>query len=229
MRARVPTPRAQELTNLPLDQTMDYPRPYKLRNFYTEKEVAQHNCHDDCWVSLFNKVYDLTKLLQENYTKPECDPITLAAGTDITHWFDLETFCVSNLLKVLFLQPKTFIDAKSGLKQYYAPTGRYLHLPPVGPDSDWNQADFTVPWWQDNRFIIGSLTSKTRQLRVINTLTKHDTVIECADEESINEILDRYLITNQHAASYTWKRLGKPLNMAKTLDENGIVDDTREL
>lgn len=86
-----------------------------------------------------------------------------------------------------------------------------------------------MPWWQDNRFIIGSLTSKTRQLRVINTLTKHDTVIECADEESINEILDRYLMTNQHAASYTWKRLGKCLNMAKTLDENGIVDDTREL
>lgn len=102
MRARVPTPRAQELTNLPLDQTMDYPRPYKLRNFYTEKEVAQHNCHDDCWVSIFNKVYDLTKLLQENYKKPECDPITLAAGTDITHWFDLETFCVSNLLKSYF-------------------------------------------------------------------------------------------------------------------------------
>jgi uncharacterized protein (UPF0210 family) len=99
----------------------------------------------------------------------------------------------------------------------------------MGPDSDWNQADLTVPWWQDNRFIIGSLTSKTRQLRIINTLTKHDNVIECADEESINEILDRYLTTNQHASSYTWKRLGKPLNMAKTLDENGIVDDTREL
>ena len=66
----------------------------------------------------------------------------------------------------------------------------------MGPDSDWNQAEFSVPWWQDNRFIIGSLTSKTRHLRVINTLTKHDTVIECADEESINEILDRYLVTN---------------------------------
>ena len=102
MRARVPTPRAQELTNLPLEQTKDYPRPYKLRNFYTEREVAQHNCHDDCWVSLFNKVYDLSKLLQENYTKPECDPIQLAAGTDITHWFDPETLNVRNLHKFYF-------------------------------------------------------------------------------------------------------------------------------
>ena len=60
-------------------------------------------------------------------------------------------------------------------------------------------------------------------------MTKHDTVLECAQEETVNEILDRYLATNQHAASYTWKRLGKPLDMAKTLDDNGIVDDTREL
>ena len=60
-------------------------------------------------------------------------------------------------------------------------------------------------------------------------MTKHDTAIECADEESINEILDRYLSINQHAASYTWKRLGKPLDMSKSLDENGINDDTKEL
>lgn len=96
MRARVPTPRAQEVANLPVEESKNYPRPYKLRNYYTEREVSEHNCHDDCWVSLFNKVYDLTKLLHENYTKPECDPIVLAAGTDITHWFDEETRKVRN-------------------------------------------------------------------------------------------------------------------------------------
>ena len=30
-------------------------------------------------------------------------------------------------------------------------------------------------------------------------------------EETINEILDRYKDINEHAASYTWKRLGRPL------------------
>ena len=45
----------------------------------------------------------------------------------------------------------------------------------------------------------------------------------------MNEILDRYLSHNSHAYSYTWKRLGKPLNMALTLGENGIVDESDEL
>jgi len=45
----------------------------------------------------------------------------------------------------------------------------------------------------------------------------------------MNEILDRYLDLNVHAASYTWKRIGKVLDMQKTLDDNGIPDETDEL
>ena len=52
----------------------------------------------------------------------------------------------------------------------------------------------------------------------MNTLTKHDDKIEVASEESLNEILDRYLEINSHAASYTWKRLGKVLDMSLNLD-----------
>jgi cytochrome b involved in lipid metabolism len=67
------------------------PRCYKLRRYYLPQEVQEHNSADDCWISMFNKVYDLTKLLAENYQSPLCDPIVLSAGTDITHWFDLLT------------------------------------------------------------------------------------------------------------------------------------------
>ena len=35
----------------------------------------------------------------------------------------------------------------------------------------------------------------------------------------MNEILDRYLELNEHAASYTWKRLGRPLDMDQTMEE----------
>ena len=42
----------------------------------------------------------------------------------------------------------------------------------------------------------------------------------------MNEILDRYLEINKHAASYTWKRLTRPLDMDKTLEENDIPDET---
>lgn len=40
--------------------------------------------------------------------------------------------------------------------------------------------------------MIGRLTKKTRKIRLINMLTKHDDILEVACEESINEILDRY-------------------------------------
>ena len=91
-------------------------------------------------------------------------------------------------------------------------------MPPVGPDSDWTAEDFTVPWWDDQRYIVGFLTTNVRVIRIINTLTRHDSRIECAAEETMNEILDRYLSINSHAASYKWKRLGKVLDMDKNLD-----------
>ena len=104
-----------------------------------------------------------------------------------------------------------------------------MHMPPDGPESDWNSTEFIVPWWQDERYCIGKLTKQTRPIRIINTLTKHDNVVEVASEETINEILDRYLVINAHAASYTFKRLGKVLDMGKSLEANGIPDDTEEM
>ena len=79
-----------------------------MRNYYTPKDVAVHNAYNDCWVSLFNKVYDLTKLLHDNHTKPECDPIVLAAGTDITHWFDPATLAVRKKFKLFVKQTFVF-------------------------------------------------------------------------------------------------------------------------
>ena len=110
------------------------------------------------------------------------------------------------------------------------PTGRYLHVPPAEPNSDWDPTAFQIPWWQDDtRYCIGKLTARTRNIRLINTLTKQDDTIEVASEESLNEILDRYLEYNVHAASYTWKRLGKVLDMSKSLEQNQIFDERDEM
>ena len=77
--------------------------------------------------------------------------------------------------------------------------------------------------------MIGRLTKKERKINIMNTLCKGDEeVISVASEETLNEILDRYLQYNVHAASYTWKRLGKKLDMDLTLVENGIADETQE-
>ena len=93
MRARVPTPRESRPSKH--EETKIIPRPYKLRRFYTPKEVALHSTGTDCWVSFFDKVFDLTLLISKSHDSPLCDPIILAAGTDITHWFDSETEYVS--------------------------------------------------------------------------------------------------------------------------------------
>lgn len=103
-----------------------------------------------------------------------------------------------------------------------------MHIPPIEPDSSWDPSSFQTPWWRDRSLCIGRLTVKTRKLRIINMLSKDDDIIEVCSEETMNEILDRYMPSNEHAASYTWKRLGRPLDMDITLEENDIPDETVE-
>lgn len=48
-------------------------------------------------------------------------------------------------------------------------------------------------------------------------------------EETLAEILQRYLRYNGHAHSYTWKYNGLSLDMSRTLSGNGILDNDLEL
>ena len=114
-RARVPTPKISKRVESDgqgdiTSYIQNLPSQYKVRRFYLPDEVALHNTADDCWVSLFNQVFDLTKLIYENSESPLCDPIVLAAGTDVSHWFNEET-----------REPKTYIDPLTNLKTYYCP------------------------------------------------------------------------------------------------------------
>jgi hypothetical protein len=72
----------------------------------------------------------------------------------------------------------------------------------------------------------GNLSKKTRQIIVINTLTKQENTIKVCGEESIIDIQDRYLAFNGHAKGYMWKRQGILLDMNCTLEENGIPDQS---
>ena len=85
MAARIPTPVYSKKSGY--KDAKHLPKPFKLRRYYTPTEVALHNTADDCWVSFFNEVYNLSKLIQDNYSN-ECQPLIKAAGSDITHWFD---------------------------------------------------------------------------------------------------------------------------------------------
>ena len=222
--ARVPTPKISHMKDSKILDGDNYKKGigacYKLRRFYLPSEVAKHNTSNDIWVSIFNQVFDLTKLIAENSASPLCDPIVLSAGQDISHWFEQET-----------REPKTYIHPKTNQKEYLCPQGRYLHVPPCNGQSDHIEevVKFDLPWWLDEeKYLIGRLTKKVRKINLVNTLTKDEQTLEVASEENMNEILDRYLPYNLHAASYTWKRLGKVLDMNGSLAENGINDETAE-
>mmetsp|Transcript_13959 Transcript_13959/g.16681 ORF Transcript_13959/g.16681 Transcript_13959/m.16681 type:complete len:213 (-) Transcript_13959:116-754(-) len=185
--------------------------------FFTASEVAQHNVEEDCWVSFFGKVYNLTKLAESNKGNILLKPILRFAGEDISHWFDEKT-----------MEVKTCEDPKSGITVPYVPYGRFLHVPPNEPVTSW-ATDFVTPWWQDEKNCVGILSKKPRKIRVVNTLTSQDHELEVASEETLMEIQKRYFAINKHAGSYTWKRLKKPLNMQKTLEENHVFDESEEM
>ena len=168
---RVPTPRISKPKDSEIIADEMYknnigPR-YKLRRFYLPQEVATHTTANDCWVSLFDGVYDLTRLISENSDDPLCDPIVLAAGTDITHWFDPQT-----------KDPKTYVNPVSNEKEFLCPMGRFLHVPPKGADvtvKDEAVVEYAVPWWQDpEKYSIGRLTTLVRRIMIVNTLTKDE-------------------------------------------------------
>ena len=186
--------------------------------YYTPEEVRFHNCADDCWVSIFNKVYDISELIKEN-RGPLANPLIEAAGTSISHWFSDKTGDV-----------KTYVDPVRGINMPFTPMGRFIHVPP--PDPKDNTPAVELPWWKDTRLIVGELTARTRMIKLVNMTTRGEDVITVCSEETINDIRDRYMEYNAHACSYTFKALIKGefvcLDMTQTLDTNGVLDESDE-
>ncbi|EGZ22208.1 hypothetical protein PHYSODRAFT_489670 [Phytophthora sojae] len=185
--------------------------------FFTPREVATHNLTKDCWVSINHRVLDLSPLIEEN-PGALVQPLVLHAGEDISHWFDPDTEDV-----------KYHIDPERNLSVPFTPYGCFLHVPPPDPTAKWRTADL-LPWWRDPQYVVGRLTKKARWLEVVNVLTQQRHSLEVCCEETLAEIQTRYLRLNAHAGSYTWKHLEDdefvPLNMQRTLDENGIPDES---
>ncbi|RLN96183.1 hypothetical protein BBJ28_00025178 [Nothophytophthora sp. Chile5] len=157
-------------------------------------------------------------------TGPLTQPLVLHAGENISHWFDPETEDVRVSLGI-----KHHVDPERNLSLPFLPYGPFLHVPPLEPTAQWRTADF-LPWWRDPRYVVGRLTKKARWLELVNVLTQQQHALEVCCEETLAEIQTRYLRVNVHAGSYTWKHLDDdefvPLQMQRTLDENGIPDES---
>ncbi|XP_026757775.1 cytochrome b5 domain-containing protein 1 [Galleria mellonella] len=219
---------------------------YTKQEWYTPAEVAVHNRAGDCWVSLNGKVYNLTPWLQEQFRICKCTKhcscpiknwycgedcveycpcfkrgflycdrkrlsmtILAYAGKDISHWFKGEE-CVR------------YIHPIVGSSTVYLPHGPGPEQPVV-PSTRWRPQQ--NPWWTDGRYVVGKVTAKTRPIRITNTLTSSTVTLEVCSEETLYQIMMRYLPHNSHMLSYTWRYLGKPLHYDQTLEENGIPDE----
>ncbi|XP_027628947.1 cytochrome b5 domain-containing protein 1 isoform X2 [Tupaia chinensis] len=139
---------------------------YFQRRFFTPAEVAEHNQPEDLWVSYLGYVYDLTPLAQEYKGNLLLKPIVEVAGQDISHWFDPKTRDI-----------RKHIDPLTGCLRYRTPRGRFVHVPPQLPRSDWAN-DFGTAWWQGSTYEVGRLSAKTRNIRIINTLTSQEHTLE---------------------------------------------------
>ncbi len=69
------------------------------------------------------------------------------------------------------------MDPLTGCRIPYTPHGRFIHIPPPYPSSDWAN-DFGRPWWKDPTHQVGILSAKTRKIKIINTLTSQEQELE---------------------------------------------------
>jgi hypothetical protein len=74
-------------------------------------------------------------------------------------------------------QIRKHVDPVTGLELPYAPLGRFIHIAPPCPRSDW-ATDFGKPWWRDEAYVVGRRTARTRRVRIVNMLADQRHTIE---------------------------------------------------
>jgi len=198
-----------------------------LARWLTLTEVSSHATEDSIWVIINHIVFDITPVVKEYrgiLVNPDLVPglarveeFTKAfrqfAGTDISHWFTAPEQDTS----VDVLQ---YIEPVTNTKTSYLPHGLF---PGVLHDG----GNFRE-WWNQWDLVVGLLTFQSREIKITNMLAGVSNIIEVCKEETCEEILRRYLPLNNHARSYTWKYNLVPIDMNKTLEDNGIEDEREE-
>ncbi|XP_045469055.1 cytochrome b5 domain-containing protein 1 [Harmonia axyridis] len=176
-------------------------------------EVVVHNKATDCWVSVLGKVFDITPLIKQYEGQACVKPLIALAGKDLSHWFDAKTGAIRHR-----------IHPVTGVLTPYCPNGAFPDVQCQVPDSQWRAIN-GPPWWDRPQYQIGILTKRVRSLKIINMLTFHEVQINVCCEDTFRRIQERYSIFNKDPDSYAWRYFDQEIDLDKTMDENGIVDD----
>lgn len=111
--------------------------------YYTNEEVKLHSSEDDCWVSIFDDVFNITSLIANNRGVLAI-PLVENAGSSISYWFNKETRDI-----------KYYMDPERNLELPFTPYGRFIHVPPPDPVAF---EYIETPWWKDQQYIVGKVS-----------------------------------------------------------------------
>lgn len=132
-----------------------------MSKFFTPEEVSYHNCSDDCWVSVFDTIFDLSDLIKAN-NGPLAMPLIQAAGTSISHWFRIvQTVGPAREGSKIITEydVKMHMDPERNIMLPYTPYGRFLHVLPPEPTDMTPSCE--LPWWKDKKYMIGKVCVNT--------------------------------------------------------------------
>jgi hypothetical protein len=159
-----------------------------------------------CRLVVFGKVYELGELLDERKGDPGAKALLEAQGTDISHWFKN----ASGQIRTARIENEEYDEVP------FSPVGNFLDL--TTPPGEKKR------WWEDDQYVIGPMAKRTRLVKVENVLTGQMALLDVPVDETLRDIQLRYENFNFHASSYTWKFLGRVLDLEKTLDQNAIPE-----
>eukprot|EP00076_Gallus_gallus_P029641 XP_015153815.1 cytochrome b5 domain-containing protein 1 [Gallus gallus] len=168
-------------------------------------------------LSALGRVYDLGPLLRERRGDVTLAPLLGAVGTDVSHCFDPESG-----------DPLPRVEPRTGQTGSRYPLGTPGSSQSLTPRSD-GAPPLDAAWWRDPRLQVGRLTAAPRLLRLCNTLTGQNCVVEVCGEEPVGEALWRAKAWKEQLERYTACYGGVPLRLHLSLEQNGIPDSTSEL
>uniref|UniRef100_A0A182P1P2 Cytochrome b5 heme-binding domain-containing protein n=1 Tax=Anopheles epiroticus TaxID=199890 RepID=A0A182P1P2_9DIPT len=185
-----------------------------LCKYFLRDEVVIHNHESSAWVIIHGRVIDITPLFVADARKTSLQKKTLQwllafAGQDVSSFFH------NNELSPI---ERTNRNGE--------------RVPVFVPCLERNPATQRY-WYRDPGLVIGRITFHPCPVKIINTLTFHETEMIICYEDTIGDVREKYLRYNDNAYQYEWRKdllVGSEagmLRMDKTLTENGYQVNLR--